>query len=30
MQKVQKKMKFFLPVVLLFFLTGCGKLGDCD
>lgn len=27
MQKVQKKMKFFLPVVLLFFLTGCGKLG---
>ena len=28
MQKVQKKMKFFLPVVLLFFLTGCGKLGS--
>lgn len=26
MQKVQKKMKFFLPMVLLFFLTGCGKL----
>lgn len=28
MQKVQKKMKFFLPVVFLFFLTGCGKLGS--
>ena len=28
MQKVQKQMKFFLPVVLLFFLTGCGKLGS--
>lgn len=28
MQKVQKKMKFFLPVILLFFLTGCGKLGS--
>ena len=28
MQKVQKKMKFSLPVVLLFFLTGCGKLGS--
>ena len=28
MQKVQKKMKFFLPVVLLIFLTGCGKLGS--
>ena len=28
MQKVQKKMKFFLPVGLLFFLTGCGKLGS--
>lgn len=28
MQKVQKKMKFFLPVVLLFFFTGCGKLGS--
>ena len=28
MQKVQKKMKFFLPVVLLFFLNGCGKLGS--
>lgn len=28
MQKVQKKMKFFLPMVLLFFLTGCGKLGS--
>ena len=28
MQKVQKEMKFFLPVVLLFFLTGCGKLGS--
>ena len=28
MQKVQKQMKFFIPVVLLFFLTGCGKLGS--
>lgn len=28
MQKVQKQMNFFLPVVLLFFLTGCGKLGS--
>lgn len=28
MQKVQKKIKILLPVVLLLFLTGCGKLGS--